>query len=39
MVLMQCARTAEDVAHANVWLLPDESSYSTGAVIDVTGGK
>ncbi|HYN59473.1 MAG TPA: SDR family oxidoreductase, partial [Rubrivivax sp.] len=39
MVPMQRAGTAEEVAHAIVWLLSDESSYSTGAVIDVTGGR
>ena len=30
---------AEEVAHAIMWLLSDESSYTTGAFIDVTGGK
>jgi NAD(P)-dependent dehydrogenase (short-subunit alcohol dehydrogenase family) len=39
MVPMQRAGTAEEVAHAIVWLLSSESSYSTGAVIDVTGGR
>jgi NAD(P)-dependent dehydrogenase (short-subunit alcohol dehydrogenase family) len=30
---------AEEVARAILWLLSDESSYTTGAFIDVTGGK
>jgi NAD(P)-dependent dehydrogenase (short-subunit alcohol dehydrogenase family) len=29
----------EEVAQAILWLLSDEASYSTGAFIDVTGGK
>jgi NAD(P)-dependent dehydrogenase (short-subunit alcohol dehydrogenase family) len=33
------AGTAAEVAQAIVWLLSDESSYSTGAVVDVTGGR
>jgi len=33
------AGTAEEVASAIVWLLSDESSYSTGAFIDVRGGR
>lgn len=39
MVPMQRAGTAEEVAQAIVWLLSDESSYTTGAVLDVTGGR
>jgi len=39
MVPMQRAGTADEVAQAIVWLLSDESSYTTGAVIDVTGGR
>jgi NAD(P)-dependent dehydrogenase (short-subunit alcohol dehydrogenase family) len=39
MVPLQRAGTATEVAQAIVWLLSDESSYSTGAVIDVTGGR
>ncbi|HUP98698.1 MAG TPA: SDR family oxidoreductase [Usitatibacter sp.] len=31
--------TPEEVAHAIMWLLSDESSYSTGAFIDVSGGR
>jgi NAD(P)-dependent dehydrogenase (short-subunit alcohol dehydrogenase family) len=30
---------AVEVAHAILWLLSDESSYATGAFIDVTGGR
>ena len=29
----------EEVAQAIMWLLSDESSYSTGALIDVSGGR
>jgi NAD(P)-dependent dehydrogenase (short-subunit alcohol dehydrogenase family) len=29
----------EEVAHAILWLLSEESSYSTGAFIDVSGGR
>jgi NAD(P)-dependent dehydrogenase (short-subunit alcohol dehydrogenase family) len=29
----------EEVAHAVLWLLSDEASYSTGAFIDITGGR
>jgi NAD(P)-dependent dehydrogenase (short-subunit alcohol dehydrogenase family) len=36
---MRRAGTAEEVARAIVWLLSDESSYSTGTFIDVAGGR
>jgi NAD(P)-dependent dehydrogenase (short-subunit alcohol dehydrogenase family) len=39
MVPMQRAGSADEVAQAIVWLLSDASSYTTGAVIDVTGGR
>ena len=39
LVPMQRAGSAEEVAEAIVWLLSDASSYTTGAVIDVTGGR
>jgi NAD(P)-dependent dehydrogenase (short-subunit alcohol dehydrogenase family) len=39
MVPMQRAGTAEEVAQAIVWLLSDEAGYTTGAVLDVTGGR
>ena len=29
----------EEVARAIMWLLSDEASYSTGAILDVTGGR
>jgi NAD(P)-dependent dehydrogenase (short-subunit alcohol dehydrogenase family) len=29
----------DEVAHAILWLLSPESSYSTGAFIDVSGGR
>ncbi len=38
-VPMQRAGSAEEVAEAIGWLLSDASSYTTGAVIDVTGGR
>ena len=31
--------TADEVAAAIIWLLSDAASYSTGTVIDVTGGR
>ena len=31
--------TAEEVANAIVWLLSDEASYTTGSILDVTGGR
>ncbi len=33
------AGTSEEVAEAVVWLLSDQSSYVTGAIMDVTGGR
>ena len=39
LVPMQRAGSAEEVAQAIVWLLGDESSYTTGSVVDVTGGR
>ncbi len=38
-VPMQRGGSPEEVAHAIIWLLSDEASYTTGAFIDVTGGK
>jgi NAD(P)-dependent dehydrogenase (short-subunit alcohol dehydrogenase family) len=38
-VPMQRGGSPEEVAHAIMWLLSDEASYTTGAFIDVTGGK
>jgi NAD(P)-dependent dehydrogenase (short-subunit alcohol dehydrogenase family) len=31
--------SAQEIAHAIVWLLSDEASYTTGAVLDVGGGR
>ena len=39
MVPMQRAGSAEECAEAILWLMSDQSSYTTGAVIDVTGGR
>ena len=39
LVPMQRAGSAEEVGEAIAWLLSDASSYTTGAVIDVTGGR
>jgi len=39
LVPMQRAGSADEVAEAILWLMSDASSYTTGAVIDVTGGR
>ncbi len=39
LVPMQRAGSAEEVAEAIVWLLSDASSYTTGSVVEVTGGR
>ena len=39
LVPMQRGGTAEEVAKAILWLLSEDASYTTGAFIDVTGGK
>ncbi len=39
MVPMKRGGQPEEVARAIIWLLSDEASYTTGAFIDVTGGK
>jgi NAD(P)-dependent dehydrogenase (short-subunit alcohol dehydrogenase family) len=38
-VPMQRAGTAEECAAAILWLLSQASSYTTGAVVDVSGGR
>jgi NAD(P)-dependent dehydrogenase (short-subunit alcohol dehydrogenase family) len=38
-VPLQRAGSAEEVARAILWLLSDDSSYTTGTIIDVTGGR
>jgi NAD(P)-dependent dehydrogenase (short-subunit alcohol dehydrogenase family) len=39
LVPMQRAGSADEVAQAIVWLLSDASSYTTGTLLDVTGGR
>jgi NAD(P)-dependent dehydrogenase (short-subunit alcohol dehydrogenase family) len=39
IVPMQRPGQPEEVATAIVWLLSDEASYTTGAIIDVAGGR
>jgi len=38
-VPMKRGGRAEEVAHAILWLVSDEASFSTGTFIDVTGGR
>jgi NAD(P)-dependent dehydrogenase (short-subunit alcohol dehydrogenase family) len=38
-VPLKRAGTAEEVAEALVWLISDRSSYVTGALLDVSGGR
>jgi NAD(P)-dependent dehydrogenase (short-subunit alcohol dehydrogenase family) len=38
-VPMQRGGSAEEVAAAILWLLSDEASFTTGAFVDVTGGR
>jgi len=38
-VPMQRAGTADEVAQAIAWLLSDGASYTTGSIVDVTGGR
>ncbi|WP_274627138.1 SDR family oxidoreductase [Arvimicrobium flavum] len=39
MVPMKRPGTADEVAEAIVWLLSDAASYTTGAILNVTGGR
>jgi NAD(P)-dependent dehydrogenase (short-subunit alcohol dehydrogenase family) len=39
LVPMQRAGTALEVAQAILWLLSNEASYTTGALLDVAGGR
>ena len=39
IIPMQRAGTAWEIATAIVWLMSDEASYTTGSIIDVTGGR
>ena len=36
---MRRAGTADEVGEAIVWLLSDRSSYTTGSIVEVTGGR
>jgi len=38
-VPLQRPGTAQEVANAIVWLLSDAASYTTGAILDVSGGR
>jgi NAD(P)-dependent dehydrogenase (short-subunit alcohol dehydrogenase family) len=38
-VPMQRGGTAKEVAQSIVWLLGDEASYTTGALLDIAGGR
>jgi len=38
MIPMRRGAQPEEIARAIVWLLSDEASYTTGALVDVTGG-
>jgi NAD(P)-dependent dehydrogenase (short-subunit alcohol dehydrogenase family) len=38
-VPMQRPGSAEEVARSILWLMSPESSYTTGTVLDVTGGR
>ncbi|MDO9360349.1 MAG: SDR family oxidoreductase [Polaromonas sp.] len=39
IIPMQRPGTAEEVAQSIVWLLRPESGYTTGALLDITGGR
>jgi NAD(P)-dependent dehydrogenase (short-subunit alcohol dehydrogenase family) len=39
LIPMQRPGTAEEVAEAVVWLLSDAARYTTGAIVDVSGGR
>ena len=39
LVPMQRPGTAEEIAQAILWLMGPESSYTTGALLDVGGGR
>ena len=39
LIPMQRPGSADEVAAAVVWLLSDEARYTTGAIVDVSGGR
>jgi NAD(P)-dependent dehydrogenase (short-subunit alcohol dehydrogenase family) len=39
MVPMKRAGTADEIANAIVWLMSDDASYVTSAILDVSGGR
>ena len=39
MVPMKRVGTADEIANAIVWLMSDEASYVTSAILDVSGGR
>ena len=39
LIPMKRGGTAEEVATAILWLLSDEASFTTGSIVDVTGGR
>jgi NAD(P)-dependent dehydrogenase (short-subunit alcohol dehydrogenase family) len=39
LVPMQRGGQPAEIAHAILWLLSDEASYTTGALLDVSGGR
>jgi NAD(P)-dependent dehydrogenase (short-subunit alcohol dehydrogenase family) len=36
---MKRAGTADEIAEAILWLLSEKSSYATGALLDISGGR
>ena len=39
MVPMLRAGTAQEVAQSIVWLLGDDTAYTTGSLLDIAGGR
>jgi NAD(P)-dependent dehydrogenase (short-subunit alcohol dehydrogenase family) len=39
LIPMQRVGTADEIASAIAWLLSDDASYATGAIIDISGGR
>jgi NAD(P)-dependent dehydrogenase (short-subunit alcohol dehydrogenase family) len=38
-VPMKRVGTADEIANAVIWLISDQASYVTSAIIDVSGGR